>query len=101
MSKSDDDSLRPATKLVQGGRRPEWTGDPRLGGGVVNPPVWRASTILYDNIADLKARGHATPDRLYYGRRGPPTVWALADALTGMEAEIGRASCRERGWRDG
>ncbi|WP_257547512.1 cystathionine beta-lyase [Sphingopyxis sp. DBS4] len=85
MSKSDDDSLRPATKLVQGGRRPEWTGDPRLGGGVVNPPLWRASTILYDNIADLKARGHATHDKLYYGRRGTPTVWALADALTGME----------------
>lgn len=85
MSKSDDDSLRPATKLVQGGRRPEWTGDPRLGGSVVNPPVWRASTILYDNIADLKARGHATHDKLYYGRRGTPTVWALADALTQME----------------
>lgn len=85
MSDSDDDSLRPATKLVQGGRRPEWTGDPRLGGGVVNPPVWRASTILYDNIADLKARGHATHDKLYYGRRGTPTVWALADALTQME----------------
>ncbi|HET6523765.1 cystathionine beta-lyase [Sphingopyxis sp.] len=85
MSNSDDDSLRPATKLVQGGRRPEWTGDPRLGGGIVNPPVWRASTILYDNIADLKARGHATHDKLYYGRRGTPTVWALADALTGME----------------
>ena len=85
MSKSDDDSLRPATKVVQGGRRPEWTGDPRLGGGVVNPPVWRASTILYDNIADLKARGHATHDKLYYGRRGTPTVWALADALTDLE----------------
>lgn len=85
MSDSDDQSLRPATKLVQGGRRPEWTGDPRLGGGVVNPPVWRASTILYDNIADLKARGASTHDKLYYGRRGTPTVWALADALTGLE----------------
>ena len=85
MSKNDDSNLRPTTQLVQGGRRPEWTGDPRLGGGVVNPPVWRASTILYDNIADLKARGHATHDKLYYGRRGTPTVWALADALTGME----------------
>ena len=82
---NDDETLRPATKLVQGGRRPEWTGDPRLGGGIVNPPVWRASTILYDNVADLKARGHATHDRLYYGRRGTPTVWALADALTAME----------------
>lgn len=85
MSKRDDDSLRPATKLVQGGRRPEWTGDPRLGGSIVNPPVWRASTILYDTIADLKARGHATHDKLYYGRRGTPTVWALADALTALE----------------
>ena len=80
-----DDRRRPATKLVQGGRRPEWTGDPRLGGGIVNPPVWRASTILYDSIADLKARGHATHDKLYYGRRGTPTVWALADALTELE----------------
>jgi len=85
MDNRDNDSLRPATRLVQGGRRSEWTGDPRLGGGVVNPPVWRASTILYDNIADLKARGHATHDKLYYGRRGTPTVWALADALTQME----------------
>ncbi|MBB6426761.1 cystathionine beta-lyase [Sphingopyxis sp. JAI128] len=85
MNSSDDKNFRPATRLVQGGRRPEWTGDPRLGGGVVNPPVWRASTILYDNIADLKARGHATHDKLYYGRRGTPTVWALADALTGLE----------------
>ena len=85
MSTSDDQGLRPATKLVQGGRRPEWTGDPRLGGAVVNPPIWRASTVLYDSIADLKARGHATHDRLYYGRRGTPTVWALADALTEME----------------
>jgi len=85
MNNRDDKSLRPATKLVQGGRRPEWTGDPRLGGSVVNPPLWRASTILYDNIADLKARGHATHDKLYYGRRGTPTVWALADALTDLE----------------
>ena len=85
MNNSDDDSLRPATRLVQGGRRPEWTSDPRLGGGVVNPPVWRASTILYDSIADLKARGASTHDKLYYGRRGTPTVWALADALTEME----------------
>jgi cysteine-S-conjugate beta-lyase len=80
-----DDSRRPATRIVQGGRRPEWTGDPRLGGGIVNPPVWRASTILYDNAHDLKTRGRDTHDKLFYGRRGTPTVWALADALTEME----------------
>lgn len=80
-----DDARRPATKVVQGGRRPEWTGDPRLGGRIVNPPVWRASTILYDNCHDLKTRGRDTHDKLFYGRRGTPTVWALADALTELE----------------
>lgn len=77
--------LHPATRLVAAGRRAEWTGDPRLGGGVVNPPVWRASTILYDSVADLDARGRDTHDKLFYGRRGTPTVWALADALTELE----------------
>jgi cystathionine beta-lyase len=81
----DPDTRRPATRLTQAGRRPEWTGDPRLGGGIVNPPVWRASTILYDNVGDLKARGRDTHDKLFYGRRGTPTVWALADALTELE----------------
>ena len=75
----------PATTLVSAGRRPEWTSDPRLGGGVVNPPIWRASTILYDTVADLESRGTDTHDRLFYGRRGTPTAWALADALTQME----------------
>lgn len=87
MAKSSDGarSLGHNSKIVAAGRRPEWTGDPRLGGGIVNPPLWRASTILYDNVADLNARGKDTHDKLYYGRRGTPTVWALADALTGME----------------
>lgn len=82
----DRNELRTATRLAHAGRRPEWTSDARIGGGVVNPPIWRASTVLYDSMADLDARGANTHDKLYYGRRGTPTVWALADALTGMEA---------------
>ena len=69
----------PATQLVTAGRREEWTQ------GIVNPPVWRASTILYDSVADLKARQKDTHHRLYYGRRGTPTQWSLADALTELE----------------
>ena len=62
--------------LTEAGRRGEWTGP------VVNPPVWRASTHLYDNSADL-AKGRPNEDgQFYYGRRGAPTQWALADALT-------------------
>jgi cysteine-S-conjugate beta-lyase len=69
-----------ATQIVQAGRRPEWTN------GIVNPPVWRASTILYDSVADLK-RGVTTnaDGKLFYGRRGTPTQWSLADALTELE----------------
>jgi cystathionine beta-lyase len=66
------------TKLVQGGRRKEWTG------AAVNPPVWHASTILFDSVADMQAAG-PVDGTYYYGRHGTPTSWALADALTALE----------------
>ncbi len=70
--------------MVQGGRRPEWTGP------LVNPPIHRASTILYEDSAALK-RGN-DPARnedghFFYGRRGTPTQWALAEAITALEPE--------------
>jgi cystathionine beta-lyase len=75
----DDRPLHPATRVVEGGRRKEWTGP------VVNPPVWRASTHLYEDSADL-AKGRPNEDgQFYYGRRGAPTQWALAEALTELE----------------
>ncbi|MFA5969528.1 MAG: cystathionine beta-lyase [Sphingomonas sp.] len=82
MSSDGDDDARwsDATRVVSAGRRREWTG------GVVNPPVWRASTILYDTVADLRARPQGgTHHKLFYGRRGTPTQWSLADALTELE----------------
>ena len=83
---SDEDKRRPLTKLAQAGRRAEWTGMPGQPGGIVSPPVWRASTILYDDVAHLrKAAGSSTHERLFYGRKGTPTAWSLADALTEME----------------
>ncbi|MBY0301415.1 MULTISPECIES: cystathionine beta-lyase [Sphingomonas] len=72
--------LAPATRVVTAGRRDEWTR------GIVNTPVWRASTILYDDVAQLRAAaGKDTHHRLFYGRRGTPTQWSLADALTELE----------------
>lgn len=80
MSKPPDTARKPATQVVTAGRRPEWTQ------GIVNPPVWRASTILYDTVADLRAAaGKESHHRLYYGRRGTPTQWSLAEALTELE----------------
>jgi len=52
----------------------------------VNVPVWRASTHLYENVAELEAgKGRNEDGRFFYGRRGSPTQWSLADALTEME----------------
>ncbi|MDX3911236.1 MAG: cystathionine beta-lyase [Sphingobium sp.] len=81
----DKDDVRPLTQLVQAGRKAEWTGMPGQPGGIVNPPVWRASTILYDDVAHLRAAVHDTHERLFYGRKGTPTAWSLADALTSLE----------------
>ena len=70
---------KPETELVEAGRRKEWTG------GIVNPAVWRASTILFDSVADMEAANPPEQGRLHYGRNGTPTTWALCEALTGLE----------------
>lgn len=80
MTDSPQNSKKPATQAVTSGRRKEWTG------AVVNPPVWRASTHLYDSVADLRSGVSSNADgQFFYGRRGSPTQWSLADALTEME----------------
>ncbi len=80
MAKSRTDKHAAATRLVTGGRRKEWTGP------VVNPPIWRASTHLYDDMAALhEGPRHNEDGRFFYGRRGAPTQWALAEALTELE----------------
>ena len=77
---SSDGPRKPATQIVTGGRNKALTG------AVVNAPVWRASTHLYDDVAALEAGKKSNEDgRFFYGRRGSPTQWSLADALTGME----------------
>ena len=42
--------LKPATRLVVGGR------DPATNHGFVNPPVYHASTVLYPSAEDFLAR---------------------------------------------
>ena len=73
-----DGDKRPLTKLVEGGRRREWRG--RL----VNPPIERASTILFDSVADLNGSRPALGE-YRYGLQGTATHWALSDALTQLE----------------
>ena len=78
--KADRNMIQPATKAVTAGRRGEWTGP------VVNTPIWRASTHLFDNVAALRASAPTTDEhKFFYGRRGSPTQWSLAEALTELE----------------
>ena len=67
-----------ATDLVDGGRRKEWRR--RL----VNVPVERASTILFDNVEELK-RAEPGLGQWNYGLQGTETHWALSEALTQLE----------------
>lgn len=80
MSGKDPKDLRPKSQATNAGRSEKWTGQ------VVNPPVWRASTHLYDSEADRKDALKTNQDGdFFYGRRGAPTQWALAEALTQIQ----------------
>jgi cystathionine beta-lyase len=80
MTDSNEGGHGPGTRLAEAGRRKEWTG------AVVNPPVWRASTHLYEKTAALRdGVRHNADGHFFYGRRGAPTQWALAEALTELE----------------
>lgn len=57
--------------------------DPHRHHGIVNPPVYHASTILYPTLDALEAP--RTPDGYYYGRYGTPTTRALTDAVASLE----------------
>ncbi|HEY0300937.1 MAG TPA: PLP-dependent transferase, partial [Rhizomicrobium sp.] len=63
------------TKLISVGR------ESKAHYGVVNTPVYRASTILYPDMATLDA--HGMP--FSYGRRGNPTVRSFEDAVCALE----------------
>src|ERR1700744_3099886 len=49
--------------------------------GAVNTPVYRASTILYPDLASLKANKQPYT----YGRRGTPTSRSFEEAVTALE----------------
>jgi len=66
------------TQLIEGGRRREWRGP------LVNVPVERASTILFDSVAELRSSKPAL-GAYRYGLQGTATHWALSEALTELE----------------
>lgn len=57
------------------------------GGRPVNPPLVRASTVLFDSVrAQREVRARRGKDRVFvYGARGTPTGFALEDAISELE----------------
>jgi cystathionine beta-lyase len=54
--------------------------------GIVNPPVYHASTVLTRKYEDFLDRSNA---KVRYGRRGTPTTFALEEAMTALERAHG------------
>jgi cystathionine beta-lyase len=58
--------------------------------GLINPPVHRASTIIYDSVDAYRNRHQGLYDEVSYGLYGTRSTFALAEAIA--ELEGGRAT---------
>ncbi len=71
--------MKDDTRVVTAGR------DPHNNHGIVNPPVYHASTVLFPTLEALhKGRGK-DPRQVVYGRIGTPTTHSLQDAYAALE----------------
>ena len=74
------------TKLITAGRDKKWTN------GVVNPPVQRASTVVFNSVEEKrKATINRANKTLFYGRRGATTPFAFQHAMVEVEGGAGCA----------
>ncbi len=69
----------PATEVTEAGR------DPKAQRGVVNPPVYHASTVIFETLEELERRTATPFEGVYYGRNGTPTTFAFEDAVAQLE----------------
>ncbi len=72
------------TRLIHAGR------DQRYTQGAVNAVIQRASSLVFDSVAEKKrASAGKTHGALFYGRRGTLTHFALQDAMCELENGAG------------
>jgi cystathionine beta-lyase len=72
-------SKKTDTLLTHAGRSPE------AHQGVVNPPVYHASTILHPTVAALEAAQKNRYNQVTYGRFGTPTTFAFEEAVAAVQ----------------
>jgi len=76
----DSITMKDGTNAIHAGRRPHDFG------GVVNPPVLHASTILFPTLHALRESRHVRAgDAHTYGVHGTTTTFALEDAIRTLE----------------
>jgi cysteine-S-conjugate beta-lyase len=86
MTKKNKETDKQATRIVSLGRDKKWTQ------GVINPPVVRASTIVFDTVEQMQHAGrNKAKGELFYGRRGTPTHFAFQAAIAELEGGTGTA----------
>jgi len=70
--------MKKDTLLVRGGRNPEENF------GIVNPPVYHASTVTFPTMAKYQEKQTIPYDGVQYGRTGTPTTFALEEAINAL-----------------
>ena len=58
---------------------------PREHKGIINPPVYHASTVLFPTVAALEEAGRSRFKGVRYGIYGTPTTFALEEAVAAIE----------------
>jgi cystathionine beta-lyase len=71
-------NAKPDTILTHAGS------SPGTNHGIVNPPVYHASTVLFPTVEALEESGHSF-DCVRYGRIGTPTSQAFESAIAELE----------------
>ena len=73
------DKRKPCTQATHLGR------SPRKFLGAVNTPVFRATTMLFENVSDLERAARGEYPGIGYGLHGLPTVTDLQNAVASIE----------------
>lgn len=70
---------RLATRIITAGRL-----DRKQFGGMVNPPLYKGSTVLFETLEELEEATRRPFGRTFYGRMGTPTIFTFERAVEAL-----------------
>ena len=71
--------MRKPTRIINAGR------NPNANFGIINPPVYHASTVIFPTVAALDEATKNRYEGVFYGLTGTPTTFALQEAVAELE----------------